>query len=78
MLASVMDPQNGDNPPAEEEYKKVILMLRTELGKARTEVQQLRRGGGGVEMDTQIEQLRSLHKDETIAANKVILQQEQV
>jgi hypothetical protein len=44
IIASVMDPPGGHKAP-EEEYKKVIMMLRAELGRARVELQQLREQG---------------------------------
>ncbi len=62
---STAEPQSGGERPAEEEYKRVILLLRMELGKAREEVQRLK-------ADQQ-----EVQGSENASANNIILQQEQ-
>ena len=63
----------SDKVSEQEEYTKVILLLRTELGKAHEMLRQREKNGG--EDENTLEKLRAQHRDETAAANKIILLQ---
>lgn len=64
---------HSDKVSEQEEYTKVILLLRTELGKAHEMLRQREKNGG--EDENTLEKLRAQHRDETAAANKIILLQ---